>query len=219
MQPLRVGWYNEEVERAYRLPDFGRGDSLALVIGNSRRLWPCFVDAMRSDDRLFADANPINTYAMNSVLAAMAAIAAPTQVRWAHDTGRGMVAMQRLAHVSGLATLSPAYLSVHPDYGPWIGLRAAVVVDTPGPSARPLLEPPCDDCENACLPALAEARCSSDWRSWLAVRDACPRGNEHRYGEDQIEYHYAKDLTRLRAAVGERHAAHGGSDARAAEEV
>jgi cyanocobalamin reductase (cyanide-eliminating) / alkylcobalamin dealkylase len=30
------------------------------------------------------------------------------------------------------------------------------------------------------------------WRAWLAVRDACPVGREHRYGDDQIAYHYAK---------------------------
>ena len=35
------------------------------------------------------------------------------------------------------------------------------------------------------------------WRLWLAVRDACPVGREHRYGDDQIGYHYRHDRTLL----------------------
>ncbi|MGH8586497.1 MAG: hypothetical protein ACREWE_10055 [Gammaproteobacteria bacterium] len=46
---------------------------------------------------------------------------------WARPPRR--VAMQRLAHLSGLAYLSPSHLNVHATYGPWIALRAAVVID------------------------------------------------------------------------------------------
>ena len=31
------------------------------------------------------------------------------------------------------------------------------------------------------------------------IRDACPKGHEHRYGDDQIRYHYAKDRAVLSA--------------------
>lgn len=34
--------------------------------------------------------------------------------------------------------------------------------------------------------------------SWIAVRDACPIGREHRYPEDQLRYHYTKDRSLLR---------------------
>ncbi len=49
--------------------------------------------------------------------------------------------MQRLAHASGLARLSPSHLSVHGTDGPWIALRAAVVIDIEGQSGPPR-EPP-----------------------------------------------------------------------------
>lgn len=39
------------------------------------------------------------------------------------------------------------------------------------------------------------------WRPWLAVRDACPLGREHRYSEQQVAYHYTKDAKWLREAV------------------
>ncbi len=32
------------------------------------------------------------------------------------------------------------------------------------------------------------------WRAWLEVRAVCPVGVEHRYDEEQAEYHYAKRL-------------------------
>ena len=46
--------------------------------------------------------------------------------------------MQRLAHVAGLAYLSESHLSVHAEYGPWLGLRAAIssVRGARGRSAR-----------------------------------------------------------------------------------
>jgi hypothetical protein len=35
------------------------------------------------------------------------------------------------------------------------------------------------------------------WPLWANVRDACPVGKVHRYGDDQIRYHYAKDRMML----------------------
>ena len=31
--------------------------------------------------------------------------------------------------IAGLAHTSPSYLSIHPEHGPWIGLRAVIVLD------------------------------------------------------------------------------------------
>ena len=201
VQPLRVGWYNEEVGAEYRLPDFGDPASLALVVGNTRQIWQPFVRAMRTNTDLMGDAHPVERYAMTSLMDAVDLIKVPTQVRWAHDTGRGMVAIQRMAHIAGLAFLSPARLSVHREFGPWIALRAAVIVEVEGPNKRPLVSSPCDACESSCFPAFKEAQYSSEWRLWLAVRDACPLGRAHRYGEDQIDYHYGKNVRRLRRSI------------------
>ena len=37
----------------------------------------------------------------------------------------------------------------------------------------------------------------ANWRTWLAMRDACPIGKGVRYGEQQIRYHYLKDRSIL----------------------
>lgn len=102
-----------------------------------------------------------------------------------------------MAEAIGFAALSPSHLSLHPEHGPWIGLRAIVIAERPyeGP-ARPPLPRPCDGCERPCMGALDEALARGDaasWRDWLAVRDACPVGRGSRYGAAQIRYHYTKD--------------------------
>ena len=53
LQPFRVGAYNERVaDPALRLPDFSRGTSLGLLIGNSAALWPRFRAALAADPAL-----------------------------------------------------------------------------------------------------------------------------------------------------------------------
>ncbi len=200
-QPLQVGWYNDAVEDSLQLPDFGRPESLAVVIGNTRRIWAPFLRALRSRPQLCDSENPVESYVMSVVGAAVVASERPCEAFWAHDLGPKVVAMQRLAEVAALAYLSPARLSVHPTYGPWIALRAVVVVDVLGPAGPPpAMERPCRDCEAACLPAFTAATGHGEgalWPAWLVVRDACPLGREFRYDEAQIEYHYTKDRSVL----------------------
>jgi methylmalonic aciduria homocystinuria type C protein len=108
--------------------------------------------------------------------------------------------------------LAPSHLSVHPTFGPWIALRAVAIVAVegpPGPPPAPLN--PCVDCERHCMAAYrravavageaaaSHAAVSDYWTEWLAVRDACPTGRSHRYGDAQVRYHYTKDRTVLRA--------------------
>ncbi len=52
MQPLRVGQYNTAVDQAYALPDFGNPDRLAVLIGNTRRMWEPFLRALIAQPQL-----------------------------------------------------------------------------------------------------------------------------------------------------------------------
>lgn len=210
--PLRASWYNQDATPELRLPDLGRATALAVVVGNTRALWPHLAEALAADPGLARDPDPVDRYCERVLHEALAGIAEPWLLRFAHEPPP-RVAIQRLAHVAGLAHLAPSHLSVHPVYGPWIALRAVVVVDVDGPPGpAPALAPPCD-CSARCLPAFeaalaragsatpAGAQVESDWRAWLAVRDACPVGRAHRYGEDQLRYHYTKDRRRLPVAA------------------
>ena len=45
------------------------GQTLVLLIGNSKNLWPCFVEACRQDSNLLGVMNPLDCYIKSSVQA------------------------------------------------------------------------------------------------------------------------------------------------------
>ena len=212
VQPLQVGWYNAQVSGSLRLADFGAPSTLAVVIGNTRALWPRFLSALRADPTLLAAPHPLYAYTEQCIARAARTLEPPWRVRWSHAGGDQLVAMQRLAHAAGLAYLSQSQLSVHPSHGPWIGLRAALSIDAPGPPGpAPQLAHPCGGCAGRCLPAFERALAAlqgavnqhgveRNWQLWLACRDACPTGRQYRYDEAQLLYHYLKDRNQLREA-------------------
>jgi methylmalonic aciduria homocystinuria type C protein len=208
---LRVGWYNDAVGWRSRLRDYGRPESLAVLVGNTRAFWGPFIDALREDPALLADPNPVEAYSMRRIGTAAEAIGEPCQIFWAHRVGLKVVAIQKLAQIAGLAWLAPSNLCVHPKYGPWIALRGVIVFDLEGPPGPPpTIADPCGACHQGCGPAFRRALAgdgfegSEPWKPWLALRDACPLGRAHRYEDDQIRYHYAKDRSVLLRTVRAR---------------
>ncbi|MGE5185558.1 MAG: hypothetical protein ACM31C_26020 [Acidobacteriota bacterium] len=167
---------------------------LGLIVGNTRALWPRFLAAWRADRALAADTDPLDRYTERALASAF-----PGERVWlGHATYDGaFLPLQRLAERAGLAYLAPTHLSIHPTYGPWFALRAVVLVAGDPPVSPATVPPPCR-CARACTSALAEAMSSKDPESWIAVRDACPVGREHRYPDDQLRYHYTKDRALLR---------------------
>jgi cyanocobalamin reductase (cyanide-eliminating) / alkylcobalamin dealkylase len=190
-----VGRYNDEVPADFHLP--GAATSLVIVIGNSRALWAHLDRFVLQSPEPLAD--PVDTYVERVVTAAVQGVDGIVDIRFSHEPPPRRVAIQRLAHVAGLAWLSPSHLCIHPRYGPWIALRAAIVLAQPAPPVLDPLPPLCD-CDVHCLPKLQAALAVSDsadsaavtehWRSWVALRDACPVGRAHRYSDEQIVYHY-----------------------------
>lgn len=195
-QPFATSWC--DAEPGLSLPAFAAAGSLAVVVGNSRALWPVLAAALRRAPRRLDAADVVDAWAEETIGAAAAGTGVAHRILWAHPTGTAAVPIQRLARVAGLAWLSPAHLSIHPRFGPWIGLRAVVVFALPAPGLpQPVSADPCGRCADACLPAFRTAVAAGDgpdaWRAWLAARDACPLGRAHRYDDDQIVYHYTGD--------------------------
>jgi methylmalonic aciduria homocystinuria type C protein len=187
LAPFDVAAFNAVAGPQERLPDHGRGHALAVVIGNGRALWPIFRSAADGPP------DPLDRYTVRTLTAAAEATGLPFVALWAHTMRPRPIPIQRVAQAAGLAGLSPSHLSIHPRLGPWLALRAVMVFDAPPPPPPPALSPPCAGCAQPCMPALAAALAEpADWRRWLAVRDACPVGREHRYGSEQIHYHYTK---------------------------
>jgi len=204
----------DEVARAHPqlspLAAFGRASALALIVGNTRALWPRFVAAYARDERLRASPDPLDEHVASVVTRALDETGAPYEARFAHERGERLVSMLHAAEASGLACVGPAHLAVHPRLGPWFGLRAVVVFDAPPPEVWGAPATPCEGCAAPCRAALDRALAEATqppqiegpgWRSWLAVRDACPLGRSGRYGDDQLLYHYTKDRGALDAAM------------------
>lgn len=206
VQPLRVGWYNDAVAAPLRLEDFGSAEHLAVVVGNTRALWPVWRAALASDPALAACPDPLDTYTVRVLSQVVSGLGPLVSLRFAHEGGDRRIAAQRLAHAAGLAYLTETHASVHTLYGPWIALRAAISLAVPGPlGPPPELAHPCQGCARGCLPAFeralttldgapSEANLRAHWQTWLAWRDACPVGRAHRYTDAQIRYHYLRDL-------------------------
>jgi methylmalonic aciduria homocystinuria type C protein len=201
LAPFDVAAFNDGATPEEVLPDHGRGHALAVVVGNSRRLWPAFLEACRRDPAIAARPGPLDGYTVATLTAAAEATGVPFVALWAHTMRPRPIPIQRIAEAAGLARISPSNLSVRPELGPWLALRAVLVLDAPPPPVPAPLPHPCEGCPRPCMDALARALAASGaapalneetWRRWLEVRDACPLGRDARYPEEQILYHYAR---------------------------
>ena len=176
------------------LDRFGRAGALALLVGNTRALWAPLTAALGQDRELAADPHPLDAYVTREVLAACRTLDVAHHIYLGHlrerdaraDPTSGaaapspvrhvLVSLPRAAAAAGLASLSPVHLAVHPEHGPWFALRALIVLDAAAGAA----------------PDVAR-----NWRTWVAVRDACPVGRASRYGATQLRYHYTKERALL----------------------
>jgi methylmalonic aciduria homocystinuria type C protein len=169
------------------------------LVGNTRALWPRFVAARRADRELDAAAHPLERHTEAAIVRALSG--GHGRAWFGHRTYEEgtFIPLQAVAVASGLGTLAPTGLVIHPVFGPWFALRAVIVEPGEPPPAREPIRRTCE-CGAPCLDALARAQAARGpeaWRAWLAVRDACPIGREHRYSDEQILYHYGRNRDRL----------------------
>jgi methylmalonic aciduria homocystinuria type C protein len=209
VHPFGVGHYH--ATGGAPLPDFGRSNALGILVGNTRALWPAFTHAFAGDEALAAEPNPLDAYVTAHLERAIRlATSARHSIVLAHSTVPRPFPIQRLAEHAGLAGLAPCHLAIHPEFGLWWALRAAVVVDRDGPAELP--QPaarPCDGCSAPCVTALEQAlavtpaplgrssiRAHAD--AWIRVRTICPVAPAARYGDAQLRYHYLHDRSLIR---------------------
>ncbi len=169
---------------------------VGILIGTTRSMWEPFLAALNTTPELAHDPDPVDRFTVRSVERMCATMHGKSV--YAHERYDGaFLPFQRIAVAAGLAALAPTHLLIHPTFGPWFGLRAVILTggDVPPRTTASL---PCRS-DGGCTSALTAARASKgSWRAWLAVREACPIGREHRYSDNQIGYHYTKDRSFLR---------------------
>jgi hypothetical protein len=128
------------------------------------------------------------------------------------------VSFMHLARAAGLAGPSILGVTIHPQYGPWMALRAAILLDLelsfPQQAAN---FDPCPMCtERACMkacPALAitqekgwniptcvqhRLRVTEDCADYCPARLDCVYGREHRYPLDELQYHQRRSFAEMK---------------------
>jgi hypothetical protein len=210
------GWFTVE---AGDIPA-GAGEILpgnsALLIGNhGRAMWDAFAQSPEHGD---GSPDPMDRWTRRVILEAMDTL--PLGGKALFPFGAQLWPFQRFAARAMGLKASPLGLLIHPRYGLWHALRAAILFPELGPSAARVhtLIHPCDEClEKPCLSTcpvsafdgtgFAVKACrgyldmtvSSQNDSSLpdcmddgcAARNACPVGREWRYGEAQLRFHMA----------------------------
>lgn len=222
VQPFDVSLYNDLSStntNLIALPDFGRRRTLGLLIGNTRLLWPPFIEAFHNAPKLNDNPDPLDSYVesaiKNGVDQLQASVETGAEIRFGHHLGAQFVSLVHLAQLSSLATISPVQMAVHPQYGLWFGLRAAMILDadfvdtasTDEDSAHEenadedgKTSSPCHGCDAPCKATLDRLTANEQqvdeadqWQRWVQVRDACPVGRQMRYSDEQVQYHHSKD--------------------------
>jgi epoxyqueuosine reductase QueG len=137
------------------------------------------------------------------------------------DTRDGQhVDLIALARGAGLGAASRLGLLLHPEYGPWLSLRALVLTEKPPPESPPRRDfSPCEGCSAPCtdacpvdapraLPAGFDISACTNRRALggscqlhCAARRACIFGSEHAYDLDTEERHMRASLSHIRPGV------------------
>mmetsp|Transcript_6057 Transcript_6057/g.18242 ORF Transcript_6057/g.18242 Transcript_6057/m.18242 type:complete len:296 (+) Transcript_6057:57-944(+) len=215
--------YNALVGPAMALPELSRSSTLAVLVGSTRDIWTPFLRALRQSPtrghlaREEEHGGPLNAYVVRAT-EELAAEAVPrglgVSLHFAHETAPGrLVAMQRLAHLSGAAYFHAGCgLNVHPTFGPWHAYRSLVVVaadgvETAGPPPNPSSSEAVAAAEAALQTALAATidptatntreelvgRYREAWRLWQRVRQcvSTPEYDAWKYPDAFDEYHFS----------------------------
>ena len=193
--------YDAAAPPAYRSGVWLPGARGLIVAGSAGpALWRRFREDMRGERAKWDQPHPLDRF-VSAILARGDAALEGAGVRLRrfeaafHANPRvDFVAMARLV---GLGRPGPFGMLIHPEYGAWWALRGAWLVDAE--VDPPLaIRPPCDGCPAPCVGGWSHAGAAAT----VEVRSRCVVGQEARYDEEQIAYHYDRAATVARLRGG-----------------
>jgi epoxyqueuosine reductase QueG len=210
--------YDAQVPAGWRCRDLlPEARSAVVLASGGRPFFRAFADSREAPVAHASDAqDPLDAFLVGLVEAAAAAerergFATATAYYFERRAG-AFADFVGLAHSAGLGARSRLALLLHPEYGPWLAVRALLLTsrEIAATSGDPAFEP-CVGCEAPCQfacpgSALPETgfdldRCVSTsrlelaCRSGCAARRACVVGPEHHYDSDAEAYHRSAALT------------------------
>ena len=190
----------------------GLASRTALLFGNAGgAMWQRFSVSPEHGD---GKPDPMNRWTSRVAGEALAQLTAGERrdIECLYPFGEPVWPFQRWAKRAMGLKSSPLGLLIHPQYGLWFALRAAIVLppsEKPEDGGRQGKQHPCDDCsEKPCLSACPvgaysnsgfnAAACRNHLASGnepdcmmlgCAARNACPVGTEWRYEDAQLQFH------------------------------
>jgi len=215
--------WDAAMPEARRTAALSPGARSILVVGNGgSALWETFVADLRRDPRgLTEEPHPLDAYVRRVVTAADPLLGdLPRRWFWATAEAELHIDFRMLAALGGMGVQSKLGLLLHPEWGTWLGLRAACFLAADLPVSPPVTHNPCDGCPAPCINtciggAFAEGRWDVDTcarfhresdgcERTCASRLACPVGADRRYAPAHYAYHSHRQSGRalLRDTIG-----------------
>ncbi|HYR95495.1 MAG TPA: hypothetical protein VEM57_02120, partial [Candidatus Binatus sp.] len=149
--------YDAGIPRRYALGQLVPEARGVIVIGNGGAgFWAAFRDFCRGHPGHAATADPLDAFTRQAVEeAARPLVGADARFLYPFRFPDEPVSFMRLAECAGLGRPSLTGVLVHPVFGPWIALRAAILLPVQVDAPRPADGfDPCPGCvERACIPA------------------------------------------------------------------
>jgi hypothetical protein len=208
-----VGRYDDVVPPRWRLQPRAPDARGLVIIGNGGvAFWSSFARARTVDPRVGAGPNPLDAFTRAVVTETVAPVLArrglPCRVVHPFDEGPLVLSFAHAAEVAGLGRPSLLGVLLHPVYGPWVALRAALVLPVVPVAARPADGfDPCPSCTaRPCVAACPSAAVTANgWDAATCMatggrpedlcaaachaRLACVVGPEHRYPPAALAHH------------------------------
>jgi hypothetical protein len=207
-----VATYDAVVPPAWLLGPRAGDARTAVVIGNGGGgFWAAFQRHLATDPAAGRVPDPLDAFTRQVVGEAIAPLhdeLGSARVVFPFELHPVAVSFVHLAECAGLGRRSLLGVLVHPEYGPWMALRAAILVPFALSAPRPADGfDPCPTCvERPCIAACPVGavgpsgwdvpRCAAhriafpgDCGSGCHSRIACVYGREHRYPPDAMAFH------------------------------
>jgi hypothetical protein len=206
-----VAAYDAEVGPSRRLARHLAGARSVVVVGNGGgAFWDAYRRYCVANPGHERRADPVDDYTRQATEAACAPLEERGDARVLYPFGfaEDGVSFTRLALLAGLGSRSLVGVLVHPVYGPWMALRAAILVRARLAAPRPAAGwDPCPSCrDRPCITACpggaiadtgwsvprcgtTRARADDPCGTRCHARVACVLGPEHRYPDEALAYH------------------------------
>jgi hypothetical protein len=216
--------YDELVPASHRLGPIAAG--AIVVIGNGGgRFWSAFREYLTGHPARAAESHPLDAFTTEILQAHALPVAdrlgLRPELRLPFRETAPPLSFVHLAEAAGLGRRGLLGILLHPEFGPWMALRGALLVTDAPPTARPAAGfDPCPECRDRPCVAACPGTAVSHAGGWdvarcvdfrvergadnpcterCHARVACVYGRAHVYPADALAHHHGRAFAVMRS--------------------